>query len=318
MSLSQEDGTLKVARVAMNRKRFINVLFGDVVRPKLATRGRTLTKEELTLGLKRDQRLHELIASEYNNPKRYNSTAHNVGFKADASSFQAITWPRSRDLLSNLVGEYEKVFYNWKKSGNHGSFEDSAKMKGKKNGGFEDFAKTNRSLIYFHCYVATFPNVLENVTGELPFGLVESCAEKKGRKGLSKDAKEAKKKRDSLAAQRKKSLALFGQTQEARTHAIQISHAICQENALKERLSRDRNRKRELLREISPVRKIAKERVLEYAKRREQQGGNKSINNYSDCDNDSILEEMLELDTAIKETKAEVMATNNQFRLVKF
>ena len=42
-----------------------------------------------------------------------------------------------------------------------------------------------------------------------------------GRNGLSKDAKEAKKKRDSMAAQRKESLALFGQTQEARTHAIQ-------------------------------------------------------------------------------------------------
>ena len=48
-----------------NRKRFINVLFSDTVRPKLATFGETLDLENLNSGLRSDQDFYELVASEY-------------------------------------------------------------------------------------------------------------------------------------------------------------------------------------------------------------------------------------------------------------
>ena len=53
-------------RSIINRRRFINVLFSDVCRPKLALRGQPLNKDDLTAGIKTDQRLHELVSTEYN------------------------------------------------------------------------------------------------------------------------------------------------------------------------------------------------------------------------------------------------------------
>ena len=53
-------------RVVINRRRLLNVLFSDIVRPKLAEVGATLTKDELDKHLKQDQRFHETVAMEYN------------------------------------------------------------------------------------------------------------------------------------------------------------------------------------------------------------------------------------------------------------
>ena len=49
----------------LNRRCYLNVIFGDVVRPMLATRGQPLSKEELTAGIKMDDNLHKSIATEY-------------------------------------------------------------------------------------------------------------------------------------------------------------------------------------------------------------------------------------------------------------
>jgi len=50
----------------INRRRYLNVIFSDLIRPLLATKGMSLTKGELTEGLKQDQILHTKIAEEYN------------------------------------------------------------------------------------------------------------------------------------------------------------------------------------------------------------------------------------------------------------
>ena len=42
----------------MNRRRFINVLFSDLIRPKLTTLGKSLEKKEIDAGLKSDQLFH--------------------------------------------------------------------------------------------------------------------------------------------------------------------------------------------------------------------------------------------------------------------
>ena len=52
------------ANIVINRRRLCNVLFSDVIHPKLVTLGDNLTQPELDIGLKKDQRLHEAMATE--------------------------------------------------------------------------------------------------------------------------------------------------------------------------------------------------------------------------------------------------------------
>eukprot|EP00978_Attheya_sp_CCMP212_P049246 scaffold636305_cov126-Attheya_sp.AAC.1 len=47
----------------INRKRLCNVMFGDTVRPSMETRGKSLTKEDLTNGMKLDETLFRFIAT---------------------------------------------------------------------------------------------------------------------------------------------------------------------------------------------------------------------------------------------------------------
>jgi len=52
--------------VWVNRYRLANVVFGEECREAVSNRGKTLTREELDLGLKTDQRTIEKVAMEYN------------------------------------------------------------------------------------------------------------------------------------------------------------------------------------------------------------------------------------------------------------
>ena len=52
--------------VKINRTRYTNILFCDLVRPLLADKGRPLSSRVLTAGKKTDQGIHEVIAEEYN------------------------------------------------------------------------------------------------------------------------------------------------------------------------------------------------------------------------------------------------------------
>ena len=54
------------AIVVINRWRYFNVLSSDLVRPHLVSLGDNLTQSELDIGLKKNQKLHELVAFEYN------------------------------------------------------------------------------------------------------------------------------------------------------------------------------------------------------------------------------------------------------------
>ena len=89
----------KAKRCNINRKRFINVLFGDICRPGLALRGQPLDKDQLTAGLKTNQLLHELISNKYNNKyiESYSRNAFlniNKGRTCDATGFDDITWQK--------------------------------------------------------------------------------------------------------------------------------------------------------------------------------------------------------------------------------
>jgi hypothetical protein len=53
---------------AVNKYRLANVIFSEKLREPLLQKGRPLTREELDLRLKQDQRLFELVATEFNKP----------------------------------------------------------------------------------------------------------------------------------------------------------------------------------------------------------------------------------------------------------
>ena len=78
----------------------------------------------MTCGLKTDQLLHTTIATEYNkNLDFYSGNAHPDvvgGRNTDASIYDDISWQKSKKVFTELTHEYDKVFYNWKKSGFHG------------------------------------------------------------------------------------------------------------------------------------------------------------------------------------------------------
>ena len=121
------DLSVKKKNVRINRNRFCNVLFGDKCRNDVATRGKTLTANEQTLGLKTDQLLHKKICREYNlTTGKYNEHAFPLlkveckgkGNKEDPGNFMPIYWVQSKKELEKLLSQYEKCFNNWKKSGN--------------------------------------------------------------------------------------------------------------------------------------------------------------------------------------------------------
>ena len=110
---------LEVARRnAINRKRYMNVMFSKNVIGPLANRGKSLSKEELTAGKKTDEDLHKLICREYNNKKKHNENVFMVlGSTVDPSSFEGpIVWQQSAKALKDIAKDYEYCYSNWKKS----------------------------------------------------------------------------------------------------------------------------------------------------------------------------------------------------------
>ena len=173
----------KKQNVRMNRNRFCNVLFGDVCRNDVATRGASLTADEQTLGLKTDQLLHEKICCEYNSIHKYNEHAFPAlkheekgkGNRDDPGNFLPIKWLQSKTELDKFLSQYEKCFNNWKKSGNHGEFiditvNDVIDDRHDSDGiiPFVEFIQNNNSLLYLHKFVYQFPDIFRAITGSLP------------------------------------------------------------------------------------------------------------------------------------------------------
>ena len=143
--------------------------------PLIATRGASLDKDDLTCGLKTDQLLHMTIATEYNtNSDIYSGNAHPYvgGCNTDASIYDDISWQKSKKVFTELTNEYDKVFYNWKKSGFHGDIpvEDEetgeVTVPGSHKKIFSHFVHGNCLLLYMHRFVFQFPECLEVITGE--------------------------------------------------------------------------------------------------------------------------------------------------------
>lgn len=85
----------------INCRRFCNVLFLDLIRPKLVTLGKSLTSQELDVGLKKDKHLQNSIMEEYNRGM--------------------IGWLKSKDVFTQMKNEYDIWLKNRKQSGFHGN-----------------------------------------------------------------------------------------------------------------------------------------------------------------------------------------------------
>ena len=157
----------------MNRRRLINVLFGDVIRPLLATRGQTLSKDDLNDSLKTDQVLHEKVIVEYNrtNVYSYDNDAH-PDVQSGPNNFLAtgdITWERSLSTTKDMTKEYEFCHTNWKRSGQHEDFADGMtvpEMNKTCLKPFSDFTHSNKSMKYLHAWISQFPNILKIIMGK--------------------------------------------------------------------------------------------------------------------------------------------------------
>ena len=153
----------------VNRKRLMNVMFGDKVRPCLLTSGEALTRSDLDNGIKTNEKMYRLIAEEYNNPDNYNEDQHPqiVTFKTSPElNDKPIVWEQVKKAMADMVKDYEIAHNNFKKSGNHGDFGEANEDKE-----FDKFIKNNQSLLYLHEMAHLWPHILEKITGKLPEGV---------------------------------------------------------------------------------------------------------------------------------------------------
>jgi hypothetical protein len=171
------DSLTAPVRVIINRKRLLNVCFGDVLRPNLGERGGSLTADELTRGVKRGQLFFGSVADEYNNTHKYNENEHpglTTGrSNSPPSKFDPISWQKAKSAFEELVSEYEKCFLNWKQSGNHDDFDDAVgRVAGASAGAttkkpFIEFVQRNWVLLYMHEFVYEYPDALSKMTGKI-------------------------------------------------------------------------------------------------------------------------------------------------------
>ena len=158
-------------RVTINRRRLVNVLFGDNVRPKLADLGSALTRKDLDEGRRVNQDFYELVASEYNKIgiKSYDEDAFphlSTGRTISPSTYQEVDWIKCRDSFKSMCNEYDICFKNWKISGFHGDIPSNLHdMTESADLPFTDFVKSNTSVLYMHQYVYQHPDILTTVTG---------------------------------------------------------------------------------------------------------------------------------------------------------
>ena len=165
-------------KVSVNRKRFLNVLFSDKVRPNFAIMGEVLDRSDLDRGMKSGQDFYELIAEEYNKGEiaAYGKDVFPntvKGRSVPPSHFQPIDWTKVKDILKILLNDYDKCFKAWKHSGFHDKDipTDIVEMTNAAVIPFVDFAKNSSIVMYMHEYVYMYPNILDKVSGKVTFHL---------------------------------------------------------------------------------------------------------------------------------------------------
>ena len=148
-------------------------MFGDVVRPELATLGSAMSREDLDAGKKQDEDFFSLVAAEYNKKgvMSYDANAFPSipwGNHYAPYNFSPIDWKKARESFKALCNEYDIAFKHWKISGFHGDIPvdmDLIELTEIAEKPYSDFIKKNTSLLYMHQFVYQFPDILTKVSG---------------------------------------------------------------------------------------------------------------------------------------------------------
>lgn len=136
--------------VAINMKRYINVLTGNVMKPKIPDLNRKVSREGLENGDKMNEPFFRKFIREYNNSSKYNedtSPSAVADFNESASAFFAFPendWPRFESKYKDVMKCYNHVHIECTQSGSHDNFEDKA------------LVRTNPYLLYLHNILEEF------------------------------------------------------------------------------------------------------------------------------------------------------------------
>ena len=310
-----------VSKNHVNRKRYCNVLFSDEIRPKLALRGESLTKEQMTEGLKTDELFHKEILLEYNNKDKHNDLAHDIAScnGNHPSKFLPITWQQSKQTMDTFFREYEKSFKAWKLSGNHGGFGEKNTDVGEPKP-FKNFINNVNSLLYLHEFVYQFPDVLSKVFGELPaWAFRESIRNPSG----DNKPKPFEKKRRGPWSSTSTELAFnrFNSSNEKKNHVIQYGLLTDTVLKIEKTLTEKRALKRQLLNDRAEETKKDKRFIKRGFKRyKEKKERKEPATESSDSDSDiankvddvtssqeEFYEEMIECEKSISHAKERVL-----------
>ena len=154
----------------VNRYRLANVVFSDECRHAVSNRGKSLTREELDLGLKTDQRTFEKVADEYN---KIDVAAYDdiqfpeftvTGSKNLPSNFNPISWEDAKKATKECIHYLEKARKNFELSGTHDSdIEEAAESNGMRIGPFTNL----HYVVYWNLFAEVNQELFSTLTGEL-------------------------------------------------------------------------------------------------------------------------------------------------------
>ena len=250
----------------LNCNQHCNVLFSDNIRNGLVTQGACLTASEQTASIEQDELLHKKICKECNNTNKHNEHGHPqlMSFcKEDPSVFKVpLTWQQFKLELEQLLKQCKHCFDNWKKSGNHGTFNDNKDKKENNQAmpfPFEDFAGTNASLRCLHEFVHQLSNVIEKAIRHLPQGAFQESIGDKESCTTPCPSSLAQKKRMQAVKQENVQMLIKCLNVEKREEALADRLAACLDHRLmiyRRALDKAEDRCMELLREARKRKKL--------------------------------------------------------------
>jgi hypothetical protein len=109
----------------VNKFRLANVVFSDGMKDLVLARGKTLSKDELDVGLTTDQKLYQRIAEEYNKEgiDEYDRLQFpiSIAAKNTPSKFTEIHWSMVKKIWKDCVHKLEQYMKDKNRSGTNES-----------------------------------------------------------------------------------------------------------------------------------------------------------------------------------------------------
>jgi len=265
------DVTAEKKKAWVNQFRLANVIFSDELKEDMNARGACLTKEELDLGLKTDQKLYQKIADEYNKKDvpDYDKLQYSyldVQGRNVPSNFDPITWNDVKTSFKTVVAELEKCRNNFETSGTN----DSDVEEEIEHGGLKLRSFTNKQyILYWNMFAEDNPDLFKNMSGELApdvFNETGSVATSSSKKKKRKDdvaevlnvSNDLDKRRLELE-EKKHEMDMERRVMDEKKHAMDMERHEIDKKRL--RLETERHRSHQQRTHIDTVTKLNTERI---------------------------------------------------------